>query len=48
MSHVNRRDFLEGSLALTGAAVWSQVAGGAPDEGRRLAKQMLRALPQAS
>jgi predicted dehydrogenase len=30
MPQVNRREFLEGSLALTGAAVWSQVAGGAP------------------
>lgn len=30
MSHVNRREFLEGSLALTGAAIWSRVAGGAP------------------
>ena len=30
MSELNRRAFLEGSLALTGAAVWANVAGGAP------------------
>ncbi|MSR58645.1 MAG: Gfo/Idh/MocA family oxidoreductase [Planctomycetaceae bacterium] len=30
MPPVTRREFLEGSLALTGAALWSQVAGGAP------------------
>jgi len=30
MSELNRREFLEGSLALTGAAVWANIAGGAP------------------
>jgi predicted dehydrogenase len=30
MADLTRRGFLEGSLALTGAAFWSRVAGGAP------------------